>query len=177
MKRLILILVGVLALVLLVQLARVPTLGHLEELAGGGLINDEAPVKASVGITIKAPPEKVWGLLTGVRNWPGWQTDISEAHFTGPVGVGREFTWVTGGAKIHSKFALVQPVGELAWTGWALQAKAVHVWKLERLADGGTKVETNESMDGLLIGLFFSSEKLQENDQRWLESLKTAAER
>jgi len=106
-----------------------------------------------------------------------WQPDISEASISGPLAAGAHFTWTTGGAKIHSRIALLEPGSRLAWTGTAFQAKAVHVWRLKRLPDGQTEITTEESMDGFLLGLFFSSEKLQENDRRWLEDLKQAAER
>jgi hypothetical protein len=37
-------------------------------------------------------------------------------------------------------------------------------------------VKTNQSMDGFLLTLFFSSKTLEESDQRWPENLKAAAE-
>jgi hypothetical protein len=37
-------------------------------------------------------------------------------------------------------------------------------------------VKTDESMHGFLLTLFYSSKKLEETDQRWLDRLKLAAE-
>ena len=147
-----------------------------DELARSGKIRENAPVKASLEITIHAPVEKVWLLLTDVRSWPKWQTDISTAEMSGPLQAGTTFSWTTGGTQIKSRLALVQPYDQFAWTGTAFGATAIHVWKLSRLADGHTIVRTDESMHGFLLSLFYSSKKLEETDQRWLDRLKLAAE-
>jgi uncharacterized protein YndB with AHSA1/START domain len=147
-----------------------------DELARSGKVREDAPVKASLEITVHAPIEKVWLLLTNVRGWPKWQTDISTAEMTGPLQAGTAFSWTTGGTHIKSRLALVQPYNQFAWTGAALGATAIHVWKLSRLADNQTIVKTDESMHGFLLTLFYSSKKLEETDQRWLDRLKVAAE-
>jgi uncharacterized protein YndB with AHSA1/START domain len=147
-----------------------------DELARSGKIREDAPVKASLEITIHAPIEKVWLLLTDVSSWPKWQTDISTAEMPGPLQAGTTFSWTTGGTHIKSRLALVQPYDQFAWTGTAFGATAIHVWKLSRLADGRTIVRTDESMHGFLLSLFYSSKKLEETDQRWLDRLKLAAE-
>ncbi len=147
-----------------------------DELARSGKIREDAPVKASLGITIHAPIEKVWLLLTDVNSWPKWQTDISTAEMTGPLQAGTTFSWTTGGTHIKSRLALVQSYNQFAWTGSAFGATAIHVWKLSQLADDQTIVKTDESMHGFLLTLFYSSKKLEETDQRWLGSLKLAAE-
>ena len=147
-----------------------------DELARSGQIREDAPVKASLEITIHAPIEKVWLLLTDVRGWPKWQTDISTAEMAGPLQAGTTFSWTTGGTHIKSRLALVQPYNQFAWTGAAFGATAIHVWKLSRLAEDQTIVKTDESMHGFLLTLFYSSKKLEETDQRWLDRLKLAAE-
>jgi uncharacterized protein YndB with AHSA1/START domain len=147
-----------------------------EELARGGKIRESAPVKASLEVTIHAPVEKVWLLLTGVTNWPKWQPDISASNFAGPLESGTAFSWNTGGTHIESRIALVQPYEQFAWTGRAHWVKAIHVWKLQRLSDDQTLVKTEESMDGFLLTIFYSSKKLEEADRRWLDRLKLATE-
>jgi len=147
-----------------------------DELARSGKIRENAPVKASVEITIHAPVEKVWLLLTDVTNWPKWQPDISASKIAGPLEAGIPFSWTTGGTRIQSRIALVKPYEQFAWTGKAHWAKAIHVWKLERLSDDQTLVKTEESMDGFLLTLFYSSKKLEVTDRRWLDRLKLAAE-
>ena len=152
-----------------------PSDDHLDQLARNGNIQESAPVKASLEITVNALPEKVWGLLTDVKNWPKWQRDISKAEILGPLQSGTAFSW-TAGTNIKSRVALVQPLEQFAWTGTAYKAKAIHVWKLQRLPGDRTLVKTNESMEGFLLTMFYSSSKLKESDQHWLNYLKAAAE-
>jgi len=147
-----------------------------EELARSGRIRENAPVKASLEITIHAPVEKVWGLLTDVTNWPKWQPDISSTQIAGPLEYGTAFSWTIGGTRIESQIALVRPYEQFAWTGRAYMARAIHVWKLQRVSGDQTLVKTEESMNGFLLSLFYSSKKLEQSDQRWLDRLKLAAE-
>jgi uncharacterized protein YndB with AHSA1/START domain len=165
---------GLLAIALLVLVVS-PSDDHLDELARSGNIQENAPVKASLEITINAPREKVWGLLTDVNGWPKWQRDITKANISGPLQSGTAFTW-TAGTNIQSRIALVQPLEQLAWTGTAYKAKAIHVWKLQGLPDGRALGKTSESMEGFMLKVFYSSEKLKESDQHWLNYLKAAAE-
>ena len=149
----------------------------LEELARAGAIQDDAPIKASLNVVIQAPIEKVWTLLIGVNEWPKWQTAIKEAHLEGPVANGTNFTWSARATSIHSRFARVVPQAEIAWTGTSLNAHAIHVWKLERMAGNRTRVTTKESMSGFLLVFLYSSRELQVSDQFWLDRLKQEAER
>ena len=167
----------VFAMAILVMIAMLSSQSHLDQLARSGVIDEKAPVKAHLAITINAPAEKVWGLLADLKNWPKWQPDISDVELSGPVQSGSSFSWSTGGSEIHSKIAVVRPQERLVWTGTAYGAKAIHAWTLERLPGGRTLVKTDESMNGFLLSFFYSSEKLKEGDQRWLDDLKQAAER
>ena len=147
-----------------------------DELARSGKIRENAAVRTTLQITIHAPVEKVWTLLTDVTNWPKWQPDISETRIAGPLESGTGFSWTIGGTHIKSRIALVQAGEQFAWTGTAYWARAIHVWKLQRLPGDQTRVSTSESMDGFLLTLFYSSKKLEQADQRWLDRLKLAAE-
>lgn len=149
---------------------------HIEELAASGHIQEDAPVKASSEITIHAAPEKVWHLLTDIDNWPKWQSTISSAHINGAVEPGTRFSWTNGGAKIESRIAVVDPGMELVWTATAYKARAIHIWQLQPLPDGGTMVKTSESMNGFLLRVFYSSKDLAKSHKVWLEALKRKAE-
>jgi uncharacterized membrane protein len=76
---------------------------ELESLARAGIIESDAPIKASVEIVIQAPAEKVWSVLTAVNNWPKWQADIKEAEMIGPLESGTTFTWKSGGTRVQSR--------------------------------------------------------------------------
>jgi len=168
---------GQLAIILFLIIGASTADDRLGQLARSGTIQEDAPVKASLGITINASPERIWVLLTDVKNWPAWQRDITRTEISGPLQSGTDFSWTTGGTKIQSRIALVQTGEQFAWTGKAFGAKAIHLWKLQRLPGDHTLVKTDESMDGFLLSLFYSSKKLLESDQRWLDDLKRAAER
>jgi uncharacterized protein YndB with AHSA1/START domain len=150
---------------------------ELEGLARKGEVQSDAPVKASLQIVIQAPPEKVWSVLTGVNDWPKWQSDIKEAAIEGPLQSGTTFKWSAGGTHITSKIALVEPNVRIAWTGSALDAQAIHVWSFQRLPGNKTLVNTDESISGFLLTYFYSSKELQATDQHWLDRLKHKAER
>jgi hypothetical protein len=147
-----------------------------EELGRQGMIDQTAPVKASLDITVNASPEKVWALLSDVKDWPTWQPAITDVSVAGPVASGTAFAWTLNGNAIHSTIEAAMPNAELAWTGKAFGATAIHVWKLKRLPGDQTQVHMEESMDGILVAMLFSSEKLRNGNQGWLDVLKIAAE-
>jgi hypothetical protein len=148
-----------------------------DKLAAAGQIDEKAPVRASSEILISAPVDKVWQLLSGIDDWPKWQSTISMARTSGPVQPGTEFTWIMGGTRIKSRLALVVPGADLAWTGTALGTKAIHIWHLKALDGGRTLVSTKESMSGFMLKILYSSKKLEKSQREWLEALKRASER
>jgi hypothetical protein len=149
---------------------------RLQKLAADGKIDENASVKASSEITIHASVENVWHLLTDIDNWPQWQSTISAAKINGPLESGSTFVWTNGGTENKSRIALARPVMQLAWTGTAYKAKAIHVWNLQPLPDGGTLVKTIESMEGFMLRLFYSSDDLAKSQRLWLDALKHKAE-
>ena len=145
-------------------------------LARAGQIQQDAPVKASSAVVIHAPIARVWQLLSEIDRWPTWQAGVSEARIRGSLAAGTEFRWVSGGTKIESRLEVVEAPTELVWTGTAYRARAIHVWRLEALPDGTTRVSTAESMDGPLLRFFYSSKDLASSHAVWLAALKKKAE-
>ncbi|MEV4286168.1 hypothetical protein AB0K40_11760 [Nonomuraea bangladeshensis] len=86
------------------------------------------------------------------------------------------FTWVNGSIAITSRFAVVEPLRELTWTGSAMGSRAAHRHLITTRQDGTTLLRTEESMAGTLLGLFYNSAELHAELTRWLGSIKTAAE-
>lgn len=140
--------------------------------------NPDAPVKASKSIIINASPDRVWAVLTNIDNWATWQTDISRPTLNGPLVPGTTFDWKTGGAGIHSTLHTVAPNERFGWTGKTFGMYAIHNWTLTAVP-GGTQVSVDETMQGLLAGLFKKSfnKNLASGMQHWLELLKTEAEK
>ncbi len=149
----------------------------LQPLAAQGQIQDDAPVKASSEIAIQASPETVWKILTGIDEWPEWQSTVSSARMDGPLQPGTTFVWKSGSAAIQSRLALVQRNQQIGWTGTAYKAHAIHLWSLQPLPNGGTLVKTKESMDGFMLSFFYSSKDLATSLDVWLQALKHRAEK
>jgi uncharacterized protein YndB with AHSA1/START domain len=140
--------------------------------------NPQAPVKASQHIFIQATPQQVWAVLTNIDAWAAWQTDIRQPKLHGPLRPGTTFDWKTGGAGIHSTLHTVEPDKQFGWTGRTFGMYAVHNWTLTPMS-GGTQVAVDETMQGLLAGLFKKSfnANLATGMQQWLERLKAEAEK
>jgi uncharacterized protein YndB with AHSA1/START domain len=150
---------------------------HLARLAAQGSIDESAAVKAVAEININASPTKVFGLLAGISHWPTWQPEIAKTAIQGDATAGRQFVWSSkDGMDIHSTLQRVVPDQGICWTGRMLHIHAIHCWELKLLPDGHTVVKTRESMDGLFISRFYSSQELLDSDQLWLTRLKQAAE-
>jgi hypothetical protein len=161
---------------LLLACALVGCSARPEDLALAGKIQPHASVKSSAEITINAPPQKVWQLLSDIPDWPKWQPGIIETSMPGKLQPGTLFTWNAGGMTVHSKLALVEPYTRLSWTGNVFNAHAIHVWTLEPLPGGRTLVKTDESLNGFLLSFMYSSDDLAKSHQVWLNSLKRKAE-
>jgi hypothetical protein len=136
----------------------------------------DAPVYAAASIDIRSNPSTVWKLISDIPRWPEWASQISSAKLAGELQKGTEFQWKSNGMKINSTLQTVDPVKNLSWTGKALWIRAEHIWELQALPDGGTRVTTSESMAGFLIRYIYSSDKLLESLKTWLKDLKSASE-
>jgi uncharacterized protein YndB with AHSA1/START domain len=89
----------------------------LNRLAASGSIHDSAPVRTHLHIQIAAPPAKLWALLVDAPSWPKWQKQIECVTAAGPLRSGTQFSWRTGGTKIHSQVQLFEPEHPLSSEG------------------------------------------------------------
>jgi uncharacterized protein YndB with AHSA1/START domain len=138
----------------------------------------DAPVRSKRELEIAAPPEVVWEVLTGFEQWPKWNPEVKSMKIDGPVAPGTEFRWKSGPGTIVSTLEQVDPPRYIRWRGRTLSVKAIHEWRLEP-ANGGTRVETDESFSGFLARLFRGSlqKTLDRSTESGLEHLKREAER
>lgn len=136
------------------------------------------PVSSRRELEIAAPPETVWEVLTGFERWPEWNPEVKSMSFEGPVAPGSEFRWKAGPGTIVSTLEEVDPPRYIRWRGRTLSIKAVHEWRFEP-ANGGTRVESEESFSGLLARLFHGSlqKTLDSSTESGLEQLKRESER
>lgn len=153
-----------------------PSNDALAVLGSRGEIQPDAPVQASSGIVINAPPARVWNILTHAAEWPRWLHGVSHVTVHAPLGDGTSFEWHAGDTAIRSRVVLFVPGKAVAWTGQASLAKAVHVFMLSAPDPSHTRVESKESMDGPMLSWFYSSADLQSSEDQMLKDLKVAAE-
>ena len=141
-------------------------------------IDPTAPAVARGEVTVAAPREIVWDVLTDLASWPSWNRDVKSVSVSGPLAPGTVFRWKTGPGTITSTLQQVEPTHRIAWTGSTLGIKAIHVHRLE---DGSTTtvVTSEESWDGLLVKLLrrWAAGTLQKAVDSGLQQLKTEAER
>lgn len=135
-----------------------------------------APVQASRTIVIDAPIEKVWALQTDVAAWPNWYPYLRNAKLSGEFGPGTKLSY--GGYFGHNLTIAMVKEPEIAMIyGKLMGYSAVTRWELRRESEECTKVTFTESSVGFMIVTLYGDEKLGEHLQRWLEALKTEAER
>jgi uncharacterized protein YndB with AHSA1/START domain len=140
-------------------------------------INSNAPIISRHEITISAPLETVWRVLTQIDSWSDWNPDIAKANLTGPITVGTVFYWEIAGMAIPSTIGEVVPLRKLAWDGETGGILGIHVWDFQTTAEG-THVRTEESWEGVSLPAQTKGiqEALDVSLVRWLSFLKTRAE-
>ena len=137
-----------------------------------------AEAQAGAQLTIHAPAERVWRLLTEVDRWPEWNPAVESAAMQGPFREGAVFVWKSQGFQVSSTLSEIDRPKRLSWTGSAFGTKAFHLWEIETVGDT-VLVKTSETFDGWVPWLFKASmqKKLDETLPAWLQALKQAAER
>jgi len=148
----------------------------LIETAQNKEIQHDAALIAKHTIKITAPVHVVWKHLSDVQNWPDWNKEISEVKIENSVKPDTTFIWKSG-TTIKSTFRVVDDPNYLIWTGKVLWTKAIHIWELKPLSEDETMVTVRESMDGFLITMLYSQEKLDSLLNNWLSNLKSVSEK
>lgn len=148
-----------------------------EQYAKRGLIDEQVPVTAVGSVDIAAAPQRVWQILAAAAEWSTVAPAITDVRLPGGVAVDAPFTWRNERARISSRFAVVDPARELTWTGVSSGAKAVHRHVLHPPPGQATRLDSEESMAGPLLTMFYDSTKLAKALTEWLKAITTAAER
>ena len=154
-----------------------PSIARLhQDYAKQGRIDDRAPVTTTCEVVISAPVQRVWEMIASPAGWPAFDPAVHDVKLDGPAAVDAAFTWAKGRSHFRSRFAVLEPGREVTWTGTALWLKVIHRHLLDATADGATRVRCEESMSGLMLGLFYTDAKLHADLLKWLTALKAGAE-
>jgi hypothetical protein len=129
-------------------------------------------------VTVDAPVEEVWAVLTALESWPSWNPGVGSMEVRGSLAAGTEFRWVAGGMRIHSRIETIEAPRRIVWSGRTMGIRAVHLWELAP-AGTATRVHTEEAFLGLIVRLFAGRMKreLEAALAQGLDALKTEAER
>lgn len=129
-------------------------------------------------VDIDAPPERVWAVLTDFEQHPRWNPFIR--HISGAVEKGARLHVVLGPPDskpmtFKPTVTRAEPARALSWLG-TLVAKWVfageHTFRLEPLADGGTRFHHGETFSGLLVP--FLRKSLDTDTRRGFEAMNAA---
>ena len=140
-------------------------------------INKYAPVKTYQEITINAPAQKVYAIMSNIDQWAEWHSDVEDPKLIGEFKKGSSFDWKSGGLTIHSTLHTVIPGQKIGWSGKAFGAFAIHNWSFKE-HNGQTTVIVEESMEGWLVYLMRNKfqKGLESSLQVWMRNLKHKAE-
>ncbi|MEQ9230642.1 MAG: SRPBCC family protein [Cyclobacteriaceae bacterium] len=147
---------------------------ELEKSAKDGRINENASIRDRQSLIINAPIQKVWDILSDVKNWPTWNKEIKSAECD-KVEVGAEFNWTIRLTHFSSTFQVVDAPTLLTWTGKSKLVKSIFVWNLEA-SDEQTILTVEESVEGFILPVFNNQSKLHDILVGWIEALKIKAE-
>lgn len=142
------------------------------------LFRDKHAVVASAEIVAKSSMQRVWEIITDLRNWSNWNTDIESMHVEGDTGLGTVFVWKAGGMTIESTITDFQPNTRIVWKGKTLGIDAYHVWEFSDKGDY-THIYTEEKFTGILPWLLPGTmrKEIDKALKHGVEALKKAAEK
>ncbi|WP_255196650.1 SRPBCC domain-containing protein [Halorarius litoreus] len=115
-------------------------------------------------IVVDAPPADVWQALTETDAYPAWNPHVVEAHGDLAVGSRLDITVRREGVRDRSMRVTVtdlDPERKLAWVGRVLSPllfEGRHVYELEPLDDGRTRLVNREEVRGVLGGMVVTDE-------------------
>lgn len=134
----------------------------------------------NASITIQAPAEKVWKILTDASGYPAW--DLSMDHIEGKLALGETVKFFTklSAQAFPVKVTAFEPNRKLVLTG----GMPLSLFKSERThtltanKDGSTTFHTEEIFSGLLLPVFGKSiPDLTDNFKSFAAALKKQAEK
>ena len=135
--------------------------------------------KYAASTTIKAPAEKIWGILTDAEGYPFW--DLSMDHIEGKFALGETVKFYTrlSTQAFPVKITVFEPDRKMVLTGGMPMGlfKSERTHALTQNEEDTTTFHTEEIFSGLLLPVFGGNiPDLNENFREFCAALKKQAE-
>jgi hypothetical protein len=129
-------------------------------------------------IIINKDQKSIWQILTDINNWGRWNPSIDHAVMYGRLKEGTSFKCNSGKWEFDCEISKLELERYILFKGKTIGLTLVIAWQLEQ-ASSGIKAIVSLKASGWMAGVF--RKRLTEYSEyilhRWLESLKTQAER
>lgn len=137
-----------------------------------------SPVELLLEVEVAAEPERVWAVLTQVRDWPRWHPHMTFAVARGDLAEGTRLDWRADGMRIRSVIQELDPLERFGLSTRMLGGHGRLRWVLEEVAPARTRIRFEESWEGLLVRLLQRTlhRTLTLSRTAWLEALRDRAE-
>jgi len=134
-------------------------------------------MKVEHQVEVDSTAERLWDILTDVKNWQKSQGTSCVEPPAGPFGEGSRFVASGGGVKWKIAVTEADRPRRIVWVGRRVGLAAIREWKFEQIA-GKTRVVSREEMSGWMLPLVYPLVKTQmlRKTKMWLNSLKSRAE-
>jgi len=136
-------------------------------------------MQVGVQINVKAPPERIWALLTNAQQFPTWNSTITSID--GKIAPGETIRLKsTSSERIFKlKVARFEPNAHMLWQdGAAPMFKGERRFTLTPKGSGSTEFAMEESFSGLMLPMIARSlPDFRPIFERYAADLKAAAER
>lgn len=134
-------------------------------------------------ITIAAPPERLWEVLTDFDSYPSWNPFIRSVAGRPAAGTKLEVQIESAGGRsmrFSPTVLKAEPPRELRWLGRVLLPGVFdgeHSFHIEPSGDGGSRFVHRERFSGVLVTLFGGAvQKMERGFVAMNEALKQRAE-
>jgi uncharacterized protein YndB with AHSA1/START domain len=113
----------------------------------------------AVGVTIQAPPDRVWSLLTRAEEFPRWNSTVESVE--GRIAEGETIkvrAKSAPGRTFKLKVSDVVPNERMTWSdGMAPMFKGVRTFTLSKKGEGATAFAMNEVFSGIMLPMISGS--------------------
>ncbi|MCB0480841.1 MAG: SRPBCC domain-containing protein [Flavobacteriales bacterium] len=137
----------------------------------------KAPKEIYTEITVNASANKVWGILTDLKNYSSWNPFIIKA--SGNVMIGEQITNTTKNGdktlRFKPKIIEVQPAKRFEWLGHLVFPglfDGSHYFEIQTLGENSVKLIQGERFKGLLSGVIIKS--IRENTEKGFRDMNSA---